>query len=83
MTPPADRDVVLRTGRPPAEALDDLAALLDARLARGGPLVLRCGRGRSASGIGRLVGVEIAHEPRQFPAAAVRAAADGLRPIGA
>jgi len=34
---PADRHVVLRTDRPPAEALDDLAALLDARLARGGP----------------------------------------------
>ncbi len=34
---PADRHVVLRTDRPAAEALDDLAALLDARLARGGP----------------------------------------------
>ena len=27
----------LRTDRPPAEVLDDLAALLDARLARGDP----------------------------------------------
>ena len=34
---PAGRHVVLRTDRPAAEALDDLAALLDARLARGGP----------------------------------------------
>ena len=31
---PASRHIVLRTDRPPAEALDDLAALLDARLAR-------------------------------------------------
>ena len=34
---PAARHVTLRTDRPPAEVLDDLAALLDARLARGGP----------------------------------------------
>ena len=33
----ADRHVVLRTDRPAAEALDDLEALLDARLARAGP----------------------------------------------
>ena len=32
---PAGRHVVLRTDRPAAEALDDLVALLDARLARG------------------------------------------------
>jgi aminoglycoside phosphotransferase family enzyme/predicted kinase len=38
---PADRHVVLRTDRPAVEALDDLAALIDARLARGGPVVLR------------------------------------------
>ncbi len=36
---PADRHVVLRTDRPAAEALDDLAALLDARLARTVPNV--------------------------------------------
>jgi hypothetical protein len=30
---PADRHVVLRTDRPADDALDDLAALLDARLA--------------------------------------------------
>ena len=35
---PADRHVVLRMDRPAAEALDDLAALLDARLARAIPL---------------------------------------------
>jgi aminoglycoside phosphotransferase family enzyme/predicted kinase len=34
--PPA-RHVTLRTDRPPAEVLDELAALIDARLARGGP----------------------------------------------
>ena len=34
---PADRHLVLRTDRPAAEALDDLAALLDARLARDDP----------------------------------------------
>ena len=37
---PADRHVVLRTDRPAAEALDDLAALLDARLARAVPAPL-------------------------------------------
>ena len=36
---PADRHVVLRTDRPATEALDDLAALLDARLARAVPSV--------------------------------------------
>ena len=34
---PAGRHVVLRTDRPAADALDDLAALLDARLGRRGP----------------------------------------------
>jgi len=34
---PAGHHIVLRTDRPPAEVLDDLTALLDARLARGGP----------------------------------------------
>ena len=34
---PAGQHVVLRTDRPPGEALDDLAALLDARLARSTP----------------------------------------------
>jgi predicted kinase len=32
---PAEQHIVLRTDRPPAEVLDDLAALLDAQLARG------------------------------------------------
>ena len=31
---PAGQHIVLRTDRPPSEALDDLAALLDAHLAR-------------------------------------------------
>jgi uncharacterized protein len=34
---PPDRHVTLRTDRPPAEILDELAALIDARLARGEP----------------------------------------------
>jgi predicted kinase len=34
---PAGQHIVLRTDRPAAEALDDLAALLDAHLARSGP----------------------------------------------
>ena len=34
---PAERQIVLRTDRPPGQVLDDLAALLDARLARSDP----------------------------------------------
>jgi hypothetical protein len=34
--PPA-RHVMVRTDRPPADVLDELAALIDARLARGAP----------------------------------------------
>jgi uncharacterized protein len=34
---PAEQHIVLRTDRPPAEVLDDLAALVDAQLARSGP----------------------------------------------
>ena len=46
---PADRHVVLRTDRPAAEALDDLAALLDARLARAVPSVSTHPRQRGPS----------------------------------